>query len=31
MNAMAFDFLEYLLKALKKYKKIQLVNFKDLV
>lgn len=30
MNAAAFDFLEILLKALKKCKKIQLVNFKDL-
>jgi hypothetical protein len=31
MNSVAFDFLEILLKALKKCKKIQLVNFKDLI
>jgi peptidoglycan/xylan/chitin deacetylase (PgdA/CDA1 family) len=31
MNAVAFDFLEIFLKALKKSKKIQLVNFKDLI
>ena len=31
MNAAAFDFLEVLLTALKKCKKIRLVNFKDLI
>jgi peptidoglycan/xylan/chitin deacetylase (PgdA/CDA1 family) len=31
MNAVAFDFLEILLKALKKCKKIQLVNFNDFI
>ena len=31
MNAVAFDFLEILLKTLKRYKHIRLVNFKDLV
>ena len=31
MNTAAFDFLEVLLKTLKKCKKIQLVNFKDLI
>ena len=30
MNSVAFDFLEILLKNIKKCKKIQLVNFKDL-
>jgi hypothetical protein len=31
MNAVAFDFLEILLKTLKACKNIRLVNFKDLV
>jgi len=31
MNAVAFDFLEILLKTLKGCKHIRLVNFKDLV
>ena len=31
MNAVALDFLEILLKTLKKYKKFRLVNFKDLI
>lgn len=31
MNAAAFDFLEIFLKALKKCKKIRLVNFRDLI
>jgi hypothetical protein len=31
MNSVAFDFLEILLKNLKKCKEIRLVNFKDLI
>jgi hypothetical protein len=31
MNQAAFDFLDILLNALKKQKKLQLVHFKDLI